>query len=1055
MLLGALIVLAVAVIAGLAFIAWRNPLLPRLAWRNVPRRPGFAVLITLGLTIGTVILSSAFTTGDTMSQSVRTVVAGVLGSADEVVFIAAPVQRSGFDLAQSIANGSLLTGVTSYFPSAEAQKVSDALNGNRRVAAVVPVVLDQAAVSSEGAAFAAQLNLLGVPPQDALVLRPANLADRQTLSIGTLGPDEVYINTEAAAALAVARGQRIRVFGLPDGSEANLMVKDITRLGDLGGGQATIFLPLARLQDMLQKPEQVNQVLVINSGDAGQRLASSWPVTVALRSAFADEAATQRLFRALSSPPARDLLARAVAAPDTSGRVADKLRRLQVVLDEPNAAQSPEFRALANDPELLSRLAGRLGGAVQRGNTPFAASAAGSAGFRVIDVQSVAQDQADRWGSAFTDLFVVLGAFSLFSGMLLIVLVFSLVALERRTELGITRALGARRRDVVLLLALEGGLYSVISSLFGLGGGLALALGIIALAQGLVEQYGFHLEPVIDPSSIAASYGLGVVLTFVAVSITAWRSSRFSIVTAIRDLPDPPGGLPGWRGLVVSVVPAALGPALIAYAIAHRLSLAYAFGVASGIIGLALLARWALGRAGLRGPERVVFTLAGVALIGWWLLPVAVFPAVVEMSFLSGVTMLLGAVWVLAYNVGVLRRLRAPAVLWRLSTAYVAANRFRTGLTLTMFALVVLSLTVSAVLLTATRVAYADPDALTGGWDIHAVSSLPPRDLRAELTASGVVSADAFAVIGGASPLLVEGIQTDVAGARWAGLSVLAVDAAFIDGARTPLVGGDSAAWRSLTRPGTAIAGAGLLKAVQNRLQIKDGEGSDFRPTVVWLRDPRSAQRAVRVDVVGVADARGPFGSSLVVNAATLAGWPPPETGGYYLAVPSGANARELAAGLNVAASDLKATTIGDELRLVQGVRGLLNIILQGFMGVGLLAGVAALGTLSTRAVVERRRQIGVLRALGVSARNISLGLLAESAVVALLGAGLGVGVGLFVAQSTVTFLSRLSPELRFAIPWEQIALVVVVALGAALLMTLLPARQAARLSPAEALRDA
>src|SRR5258708_16899259 len=34
--------------------------------------------------------------------------------------------------------------------------------------------------------------------------------------------------------------------------------------------------------------------------------------------------------------------------------------------------------------------------------------------------QSVAQDQADRWGSAFTDLFVVLGAFSLFSGMLLI-----------------------------------------------------------------------------------------------------------------------------------------------------------------------------------------------------------------------------------------------------------------------------------------------------------------------------------------------------------------------------------------------------------------------------------------------------------------------------------------------------------------------------------------------------------------------------------------------------------------------------------------------------------
>jgi putative ABC transport system permease protein len=105
--------------------------------------------------------------------------------------------------------------------------------------------------------------------------------------------------------------------------------------------------------------------------------------------------------------------------------------------------------------------------------------------------------------------------------------------------------------------------------------------------------------------------------------------------------------------------------------------------------------------------------------------------------------------------------------------------------------------------------------------------------------------------------------------------------------------------------------------------------------------------------------------------------------------------------------------------------------------------------------VVERRRQIGVLRALGFSARAVSAGLLVESAVVSLLGAALGVGVGLFVAQNTVTFLSRLSPELRFSIPWDQLALVVLVSLGAALLMTVLPARQAARLTPAEALRDA
>jgi putative ABC transport system permease protein len=235
---------------------------------------------------------------------------------------------------------------------------------------------------------------------------------------------------------------------------------------------------------------------------------------------------------------------------------------------------------------------------------------------------------------------------------------------------------------------------------------------------------------------------------------------------------------------------------------------------------------------------------------------------------------------------------------------------------------------------------------------------------------------------------------------------------------------------------------------------VLSGEGSDFHQVTLWLRDTRGTQPAVRVEIVGVADGRGPLGNQVVVNAATLAGWPPPENGGYYLSVPAGANARDLAAGLNLAAPDLKASTIGDELRLVQGIRGLLNMILQGFMGVGLLAGVDALGKLSTRAVVERRRQIGVLRALGFTARAVSVGLLVESAVVALLGAALGVGVGLFVAQNTVTFLSAVSPELRFSIPWDQLVLVVLVSLGAALLMTILPARQAGRLTPAEALRE-
>src|SRR5260370_19184155 len=126
----------------------------------------------------------------------------------------------------------------------EVRKMEDLVKGDKRVAAVVPVVLEQAPVSSEGQTFAAQINLLGVPTQKALALKPAAAADQRTLSVDDLQPDEVYLNTEAAAALGVVVGQHVHVYGFPLGAEATWAVREGNRLGDLRRGPATIFVPL-------------------------------------------------------------------------------------------------------------------------------------------------------------------------------------------------------------------------------------------------------------------------------------------------------------------------------------------------------------------------------------------------------------------------------------------------------------------------------------------------------------------------------------------------------------------------------------------------------------------------------------------------------------------------------------------------------------------------------------------------------------------------------------------------------------------------------------------
>ena len=67
-------------------------------------------------------------------------------------------------------------------------------------------------------------------------------------------------------------------------------------------------------------------------------------------------------------------------------------------------------------------------------------------------------------------------------------------------------------------------------------------------------------------------------------------------------------------------------------------------------------------------------------------------------------------------------------------------------------------------------------------------------------------------------------------------------------------------------------------------------------------------------------------------------------------------------------------------------------------MGLGLIVGVAALGVISARAVVERRQQIGVLRAIGFRKRMVQLSFLLESSFIALTSIVVGTGLGLAVA---------------------------------------------------------
>jgi putative ABC transport system permease protein len=146
-------------------------------------------------------------------------------------------------------------------------------------------------------------------------------------------------------------------------------------------------------------------------------------------------------------------------------------------------------------------------------------------------------------------------------------------------------------------------------------------------------------------------------------------------------------------------------------------------------------------------------------------------------------------------------------------------------------------------------------------------------------------------------------------------------------------------------------------------------------------------------------------------------------------------------------------------------VRGLIDVLfgqnnafftlMQQFVAVGLVVGIAGIGVIMVRAVRERRRQIGVLRALGFGKRTVAWSFIVEASFVAVSGTLMGVGIALIATWGLTTSKASWAEGLHYGVAWRDIVLIVGLAVIAALAAAILPARAASDIEPAVALRIA
>jgi len=236
-------------------------------------------------------------------------------------------------------------------------------------------------------------------------------------------------------------------------------------------------------------------------------------------------------------------------------------------------------------------------------------------------------------------------------------------------------------------------------------------------------------------------------------------------------------------------------------------------------------------------------------------------------------------------------------------------------------------------------------------------------------------------------------------------------------------------------------------------------EDQTFDPIPIEVLDKQTGRHA-RLTVIGVLKDTAPtemvgISSSQATLAAAFPGRVRPTI--HYFALAPGVDPTQAAASLESAflANGLDAESIQQVVHDAKAASLTFNRLIQGFLALGLLVGVAALGVISARAVVERRQQIGVMRAIGFRTRTVEAAFLLESSFVALTAIIVGTALGLLLAWNIVHDQQQQPSwsNLTLVVPWVNLGIIFLVVYVVALAATLAPAIRASRIRPAEALR--
>jgi len=243
---------------------------------------------------------------------------------------------------------------------------------------------------------------------------------------------------------------------------------------------------------------------------------------------------------------------------------------------------------------------------------------------------------------------------------------------------------------------------------------------------------------------------------------------------------------------------------------------------------------------------------------------------------------------------------------------------------------------------------------------------------------------------------------------------------------------------------------------------IKEGAITDIGPESIGIRQGLAEVLGLHVgdeltvrfartgdqvfEVAAVYDARG-LGAGLMVDRPTFAtNFTEQFDDQIFIELAEGVSLEEGKAAVEATAKTFVGAEVLDQSEFREQASSQIDQLVRlvfGLLGVAVVIAIFGITNTLSLSVLERTREIGLLRAVGMSRRQLRRSITWESALIAVLGATIGMGLGLFFAWAVVAALE--DDVLRLSIPWSQVGLALAAAGLAGVIAAVIPAWRASR----------